>query len=156
VGWHVADALAGRGYALAIHFRTSAKDAADTVAEFQERGVEAAAFQADLSDEIAVRMMVQQVLVRFVRLDILVNCAAVWQRRRLEDVTAADVRMHFETNALGTFLCSQHAGLAMAKAPEVGLIVNFGDWAEARPYLNYVAYFPSKGAVTAMTRSFAV
>src|SRR5262249_42668470 len=137
-------------------FRTSAKDAADTVAEFQERGVEAAAFQADLSDEIAVRTMVQQVLARFGRLDVLVNCAAVWQHQRLEDVTAADARGHFETNAMGTFLCSQHAGLAMAKAPEGGLIVNLGDWAEARPYLNYAAYFPSKGAVTAMTRSFAV
>src|SRR6266853_637346 len=92
VGWYVADALAERGYALAIHYRTS----------------------------------------------------------------AADVRMHFEINALGTFLCSQHAGLAMVASPDGGLIVNVGDWAEVRPYLDYAAYFPSKGAVTAMTRSFAV
>ena len=44
----------------------------------------------------------------------------------------------------------------MTKQTEGGLIVNIGDWAEARPYLNYAAYFPSKGAVTAMTRTFAV
>ena len=37
-----------------------------------------------------------------------------------------------------------------------GVIVNIGDWAEVRPYLGYAAYFPSKGAVTAMTRNFAV
>jgi pteridine reductase len=31
-----------------------------------------------------------------------------------------------------------------------------GDWAEARPYPDYAAYFPSKGAVLALTRSLAV
>jgi pteridine reductase len=31
-----------------------------------------------------------------------------------------------------------------------------GDWAIARPYPNYAAYFPSKGAIPALTRSLAV
>ena len=44
----------------------------------------------------------------------------------------------------------------MTAQAEGGAIVNIGDWAEARPYLNYAAYFPSKGAVTAITRSMAV
>ena len=57
---------------------------------------------------------------------------------------------------MGTFLCCQQAGLVMTKQPEGGLIVNIGDWAEARPYLDYAAYFPSKGAVNAITRCMAV
>jgi pteridine reductase len=156
VGWHVADALAHRGYALAVHYRSSAAEAAETVAALTARGAEAIAVQADLTDEQAVRALVGRTLDQLGRLDVLVNAAAVWQRKRLEDVTAADVRLHFETNTLGTFLCSQHAGLAMVRQPEGGCIVTIGDWAEARPYLNYAAYFPSKGAVTALTRSLAV
>jgi pteridine reductase len=156
VGSHVAEALAERGYALAIHYRTSAAEAMESVKAFAARGVEAIGVQADLTDEQAVRSMVQKVLHRFGRLDVLVNCAAIWQRKRLEDVTASDVRLHFETNTLGSFLCAQHAGLAMVQQAEGGSIINLGDWAEARPYLNYAAYFPSKGAVTAMTRSLAV
>lgn len=156
VGWHVADALAARGYNLAIHYRSSAAEAAETVAGFQSRGIEVAAFQADLGDEQAVRGMIDRIIARFGRLDLLVNCAAIWVKKRLEDITAADVRKHFEINTLGTFLCCQQAGLAMVKQPEGGLIVNLGDWAEARPYLNYAAYFPSKGAVSVMTRTFAV
>src|SRR5262249_32482450 len=62
----------------------------------------------------------------------------------------------FDINTLGTFLCSQQVGLAMTKQQDGGLIVNIGDWAEARPYLHYSAYFPSKGAVSVMTRCFAV
>jgi pteridine reductase len=156
VGWHVAEALARRGYALAVHYRTSAAEAAETIACLREHGGDAFGFQADLTDEGAVRAMVGGVLDRFGRIDALVNCAAVWKSKRLEDVTAADVRLHFETNTLGTFLCCQQAGLAMVRQPEGGCIVNVADWAEVRPYLNYAAYFPSKGAVTTLTRTFAV
>jgi len=156
VGSVVADALAHRGLNIAVHYRTSAVEAAETVLALQAHGIEAEAFQADLMDEVAVRKMVADVLTRFGRIDVLVNCAAIWKSKPLEDVTAADVRLHFDTNALGTFLCSQHAGLAMTKQVEGGLIVNIGDWAEVRPYLDYAAYFPSKGAVTAITRSLAV
>lgn len=156
VGSVVADALARRGYSVAVHYRSSAAEAAETAAALRAHGVEAEPFRADLADEAAVRGMVGAVLARFGRIDVLVNCAAVWESKPLEEVTAADVRFHFDTNALGTFLCSQHAGLAMVKQPEGGLIVTVGDWAEVRPYTGYAAYFPSKGAVTALTRCLAV
>lgn len=156
VGSFVAEALAERGFALAIHYRSSVADAEEAVANFRAIGIEAEAFGAELTDEKAVRLLIDDVLTRFGHLDVLVNCAAVWQRKRLEDVTAADLRLHFETNALATFLCSQHAGLAMTRRAEGGSIITIGDWAEARPYLDYAAYFPSKGAVSAITRSLAV
>lgn len=156
VGAVVAEALAGRGYALVLNYRTSATEAAEGVAHLQTRGVEVVALQADLSNETQVRQLVQSALEHFGRLDVLVNCAAVWQPKRLEDISAADVRLHFEANTLGTFLCCKYAGLAMVQQPEGGCIVTMGDWAEARPYLNYAAYFPSKGAIPALTRSLAV
>jgi pteridine reductase len=156
VGWSVAEALAGRGYALVIHYHTSAAEATASVEHFRGLGADAVAVQADLADEAAAKAMVQTALDRFGRLDVLVNCAAVWQAKRLEDVTAADVRRNFEVNVLGTFLCCQHAGLAMVKQPDGGCIVNFGDWAEARPYPDYAAYFASKGGVPALTRCLAV
>jgi pteridine reductase len=156
VGFHVALALAQRGYKLVVHYHRSAAEAQATVADFRARGSDALAVQADLSDDGAARAMVQQAIGHFGRLDVLVNCAAIYESRRLEDVTAADVRRYFEVNALGSFVCSQQAGLAMVQQAEGGNIVLFGDWAEARPYLDFSAYFPSKGAVTAMTRSLAV
>jgi pteridine reductase len=156
VGFHVADALAARGYALAVHYRTSAAEAAATVEALRGRGVEALSLQADLTDEDSVRGLIELTLKHFGRLDVLVNCAAAWQSKSLEDVTAADVRRYFETNTLATFLCSQHAGLAMVRQPEGGCIVTLGDWAVVRPYVNYAAYFPSKGAIPTLTRTLAV
>jgi pteridine reductase len=156
VGWHVASALAARGYALAIHYRSSAQEGAEVVDHFHRQGVEAVGLQADLSDEKAVRSLIDQTVARFGRLDVLVNCAASWRSKRLEEVTAADVRHYFETNTLGTFLCSQQAGLVMVRQPEGGCIVTLGDWAVARPYIDYAAYFPSKGAIPTLTRTLAV
>jgi pteridine reductase len=156
VGSYIADALAERGYALAIHYRNSATEAEESASRFRQRGVEAAAFPADLTVETDVRRLVDQVLQRFGRIDVLVNAAAAWASKKLEDVTADDVRRYFETNTLGTFLCSQLAGLAMVQQPEGGSVINLGDWATVRPYVNYAAYFPSKGAIPTLTRTLAV
>jgi pteridine reductase len=156
IGAHVAEALAKHGYALAVHYRTSAAEALETAAHLELFGAKTLVLQADLTDEKAVHAMMDRTLAHFGRLDVLVNCAAIWGSKRLEDVTAADVRQLFETNTLSTFLCAQQAGLAMVKQPTGGCIVNFGDWAVKRPYLNYVAYFLSKGAIPTLTRTLAV
>jgi pteridine reductase len=156
VGFHIAEALGARGYALVVHYRSSAVEAAETVESFRSRGVDTIALQADLTDERSTQALIDQALARFGRLDVVVNAAAVWRRTKLEEITAADVRAFFETNTLGTFLCSQRAGLAMVRQPEGGAIITIGDWAIARPYLNYAAYFPSKGAIPTLTRTLAV
>jgi pteridine reductase len=156
VGWYVADALAGQGYAVAVHYHTSASEADETVEHLRGHGVEAAAFQADLADGKAARGLVPAVLERFGRVDVLINCAAVWKAKRLEEITEDDLLYNFGVNVLGTFLCAREAGLAMVRQPEGGCIINFGDWAEARPYPDYAAYFASKGAVPVLTRCLAV
>ena len=120
IGWHIVQALAERGYGVAIHYHHSAQEAEDTLKDLQARGVQALTVQVDLADEAAVKSAVATVIDKFGRLDVLVNCAAVWPRRRLEDTTAADVCEAFAANTLGSFLCAQHAGLAMVQQAEGG------------------------------------
>ncbi len=156
VGYHVAAALAQRGYQLIVHYHTAEDEAQATASEFKSLGVQAVAVQADLASEPSVQQLVTQSLATFGRLDVLVNCAAIWQSKPLEETTAADVRRHFEINTLGTFMLAQRVGLAMVEQPAGGVIINLGDWAIERPYLGYAAYFPSKGAIPALTRSLAV
>lgn len=156
VGWHVADALARRGYAIAVHYRHSAAEALESVEVFKSYGVRAAAFQADLTNEAAVQDMVGEALHTFGRLDAVVNCAAIWEPKKFEQVTASDIRRMFDTNVLGTFLCCQQAGLAMARQSSGGCLVTIGDWATIRPYADYSAYFVSKAAIPDMTKMLAV
>jgi pteridine reductase len=140
VGYSVAQMLAQNGYDVAVHYRSSAAEPV----------------RADLTDEASVKAMVSEVIASFGTIDVLVNCAALWERKPLEQVTAADVRSHFDTNTLGTFLTCQHVGLWMVAQRAGGCIVNVGDWADVRPYPEYAAYFPSKAAIPGLTRTFAV
>ena len=156
VGNVIVRELARRGYRVAIHSHTSQASAEETVQELRADGGDAIALAADLSREAAARQLVDEAFAHFGRLDLLVNAAAIWQPIKLDLVTAADVRRNFELNTLSTFICSQQAGLKMVAQPTGGAIINLGDWAIARPYLNYAAYFPSKGAIPALTRSLAV
>jgi pteridine reductase len=156
VGNVIARTLAAHGYSVALTYNRSAREAQETVVSLKEQGVAAQTFQADVSVAGDVDRVVRETLDAFGRLDVLVTAAAVWESKPLEQITAQDVRRQFETNALGTFLCCQRAGLVMVQQPEGGAIVTLGDWAVARPYPNYAAYFPSKGAIPAITRSMAV
>jgi pteridine reductase len=156
VGQAVARALAGRGYAIAIHYHRSAAEAQEAMISLKEEGAHVQVFQADLTCPAEVERLFGEVQEQFGRLDVLVTAAALWEPRPLESITADDVRRHFEINVLGTFLCCQQAGKLMVAQPAGGTIVTIGDWAVARPYLDYGAYFISKGAIPTMTRMLAV
>ena len=147
VGNVVAAALAQKGYHLALHYHRSDNEALETVAQLQKQGRRAEALQANVADPSHVERLFEQTIDHFGRLDVLVTSAAVWSPKPLEQVTADDVRRHFEINTLGTFLCCQNAGRIMVEQPEGGAIITIGDWAISRPYANYAAYFPSKGAI---------
>lgn len=156
VGNCIARTLAQRGYRVIVHANHSMADAERTVRELQQQGADAIALSADVADEAAVTHLIDGVLDRFGRIDVLVNSAAIWKPNPLEQVTAAEVRQYLDVNTLGTFLCCQKAGLAMVRQEYGGAIVNMGDWATVRPYRNYAAYFPSKGAIPTLTRDLAV
>lgn len=156
IGNFVARYLAARGYRIVIHANRSFAQAQGTAESLRASGSEAIALTAELSDPTAVRDLVRDAYSHFGRIDALVNCAAIWEKKRLEQVEADDVRRHFEANTLGTFLISQQVGLKMVEQETGGCIIHFGDWASHRPYLDYAAYFHSKGAVEVMTRNFAI
>jgi pteridine reductase len=156
IGAAVAQALAAKGYRLILHVNHSRGEAEAMAKKITLAGGAAIVRAADLRDTAALEQMLDDAGDHFGRIDALVNCAAIWRAAPLEQVTPSDVREHFEINTLGTFICCQRVGLRMVGQESGGAIVNFGDWAVGRPYVDHAAYFPSKGAIPALTRTFAV
>lgn len=157
VGRAVAEGLARSGCRIALHANSSRVEADRVAAEFRERhGVEVIVTLGSLEDESVPERIVGESAEAWGRIDVLVNCAAIWEPNPLENVTPAELRRYFDVNTLGSFLCARAAGLRMVRQPRGGSIVNLGDWATCRPYLDHAAYFPSKGGIEAMTRSLAV
>ncbi|QDV70926.1 Glucose 1-dehydrogenase 2 [Rosistilla carotiformis] len=156
VGNAIAWRLARRGFRIVLHCNSSIANAEQTAAEMAAEGTEVLIVRGPIDDQVAVDQIFREIDQRFGRIDVLVNSAAIWSPKRFEDVTADDVRKNLEVNTLGTFIASQAAGLRMVDQTRGGVIVNIGDWAVVRPYVDYAAYFPSKGAIPTMTRSLAV
>lgn len=156
VGRAIAEHLAKLGCRLAMHAHHSVDEAERAATSLRDRGCEVIVVRGAMDRAEEVEEFVAAVIHHFGRLDILVNSAAIWVPKPLEEVTAEDVRAYLEVNTIGSFIAAKAAGLQMVGQPHGGAIVNIGDWALARPYLDHSAYFPSKGAIEAMTRSLAV
>jgi pteridine reductase len=156
IGKRIAQALGERGYRIAVHYSSSEEQAQRTVREFADLGIETEAFQADVSQEAEVDRMLDALRDRFERLDVLVTTASVWKSKKLEDIRADDLRLDFDVNTLGTFLCARRAGLMMAEQETGGLVVTISDWAIERPYPDHASYFVSKGAIPTLTKVMAV
>ena len=77
IGQAVALALAAGGAKVAVNTRANLDQAKSVVEEIKALGSDAAAYAADVADPAAVRAMVDQILARFGRIDILVLNAAI-------------------------------------------------------------------------------
>ena len=156
VGRAIVKMFAQNGYAIAIHANRSRAKAEQLAEQLTHQNPMVRVLSADMRDEASIRKMIDCVYNEFGRLDVLVNNAAIWSPLPLEEVTGEEVRKYFDINTLGTFITCQHAGLRMAAQDHGSVIINIGDWSVARPYPDYAAYFPSKGAIPTLTRMFAV
>lgn len=155
IGFEVARLLGHAGYKLLLHYRTSREEALESVALLQSEGLSAMALSADLSRETEVEALVQEALSLYGRIDALVTCASQWGRQKLDQINASSFQQQFEANTLTTALVCLAVGRQMVKQESGGGIVTLGDWALKRPYLDYLAYHTSKGAVAAFTKALA-
>ncbi|TWU56487.1 3-oxoacyl-[acyl-carrier-protein] reductase FabG [Rubripirellula tenax] len=157
VGRAIATHLASLGCHIAMHANTSVDEAeAAAVTIREQHQVEVIVTVGPLDDDEVPSRLVRQTHEHFGRLDILVNSAAIWRPSKLQNITADEMRRYFDINTIASFLCARAAAEIMAKQTRGGSIINIGDWATGRPYLDHAAYFPSKGALEVMTRSLAV
>lgn len=156
VGRAIAKRFAVRGYRIVLHANRSIDEGKRLAKLWNELGIETLLVHGPIEDEACVRNWIDQIMTRFERLDVLAHAAAIWEPMTLENTTSKLVIEQLMSNTLGSFLCSQHAGLAMTQQTTGGAIVLTGDWAIARPYQDFAAYFASKGGIPTLTRTLAV
>lgn len=107
IGRAVALAFADEGADVAVNYRNRAEEAADVVRHIQNLGRDALAFQADVSNEEAVRAMVDQVTEALGHIDILVNNAGFVTLAPVENMDVAMWDEMIATHLRGTFLVTR-------------------------------------------------
>ena len=130
LGREIALTLARRGWNVAIHYRHSAEDATQTVAdcttESSANGIPDAsfgAFAADLAQEESVRQLWADVLARFGHVDAVVNSASTFEHDAATSFSYAALDKHLHANTAAAIVLAQclHAHrLAAAQQPPDG------------------------------------
>jgi 3(or 17)beta-hydroxysteroid dehydrogenase len=108
----------------------------------------------DVTDETAWAALVDGVVSRHKRLDVLVNNAGVVIPGTILSQTTEQYRRQLAVSVDGTFFGCRYAIPAMAKTGG-GSIINMASTASKRGYAPVVAYSAAKGAVEGITRSVA-
>lgn len=115
----------------------------------------AVALAGDVSREDGAHAIADKALEHFSRIDILVNNAANFVHKRVEDATAEDWQAVLGVNVIGTSLCSKHAVAAM-KQTGGGNIVNIASINGLVAMPEWMTYNASKAAIVEMSKSMAM
>jgi NAD(P)-dependent dehydrogenase (short-subunit alcohol dehydrogenase family) len=106
IGLAIAQAFAREGACVAL-CDVDAALVADAAAHIQASGGNALPFQMDVTDRAQIDGVVQQLLGRFGRIDILVSNAGLYQVLPFEAITEAQWDRLMNVNLKGMFLCCQ-------------------------------------------------
>jgi NAD(P)-dependent dehydrogenase (short-subunit alcohol dehydrogenase family) len=156
LGEAIAMGLSGYGANLVIASRNM--DALNKVADNikSKTGGIIEAMQVDVTDEDSMIRLVENVLLRFGAVDILVNAMGLNIKRDALEYPMPDWDKIFSINVKGTMIACKHFGKVM-KEKHQGKIINLSSVREIRGYTGgNAAYCATKGAVGVLTKTLAL
>jgi len=158
---------AGQGIGKAMAARLAADGASVVIADIAQYDVAAAqlaksgartlGLRVDVSSESDTACMAEETVKAFGRIDILVNCAAMFATVKLgpfEAIPVDEWKRLLEVNVLGVALCCK-AVTPQMRRQKSGRIINLASGAPLKGVPYFLHYIASKGAVIAMTRGLA-
>lgn len=153
IGRATAVALAREGATIAVVGRRR-EPLHQVVAGLLADGRTAAALPCDVTDPLAVEALADEVLLRWGRIDVLVNSAGTnVPLRDLPSLSVGDWNAIVQSNLTGTFLVTR-AVLPVMRRQRSGTVINVSSIAGHRPMeLTGPAYNAAKAGVNAFTES---
>lgn len=109
----------------------------------------------DLNDLSSIPRLVQQIIDRYGRIDIVVNNAGINQKKDFTDVSDEEFQRVLHINLSSVFALSREVVRYMETAGS-GVIINISSMAAQYGIPKVIAYSASKSAIEGMTRAMAV
>jgi 3-oxoacyl-[acyl-carrier protein] reductase len=154
IGRSIALELAAAGAAVAVNTRTSKENAESVAQEIRSSGGQAQVFMADISDAAAVKGMVDGIVGKFGRLDILVLNASVRSEKPFRELSYEEWRVPLSITLDGAFYCTQACLPAMTAAGG-GSIVTLAGMVSLSGAKRRVHGSVAKHGLVGMTRALA-
>lgn len=105
IGAATAIMFAQNGYNVIINYCSSAESAILLEKSLKENGFSALSYMADVSKTNDVNRMVNDVIEKFGKIDVLINNAGIAQQKLFTDITDSDWDRMVSVNLTGTFNC---------------------------------------------------
>ena len=162
LGREIALALAAGGWQVAVHYRGSAADAAQTVQDCRRAapvGLEFDSFAADLADEPSARALLPQVIARFGAVDAVVNNASLFQHDGVADFGYDALGRHARINTGAPIVLARalHEHVcARGETARAGVVVNLLDQKLWNQNPDFLSYTLSKAALESATTVLAL
>jgi NAD(P)-dependent dehydrogenase (short-subunit alcohol dehydrogenase family) len=159
LGRELVKAIAAAGADCICHYHTNKAEAERLVGQVKAMGQKAVAINADLTDEKQVERLFKEA-ADFSPPQILINSAAVFERKKLDEITYTDAKKMFDINAISPIICCKYfAGLVGKNFKDVvqpvAKIINITDVSAIKPWAEYCAYCASRAAAVSATKSLA-
>ena len=149
LGREIALALAAGGWQVAVHYRSSHADALKTVADCARLSGASSAFDADLTDEEAVRGLLPRVAAHFGRVDAVVNSASTFENDSAASFGFAALDKHLHSNTGAPVLLAQALHAHVTARQGSGAVVNLLDQKLWNQNPDFFSYTLSKAALEA-------
>lgn len=154
IGAAIATRLHAEGWDIALHFRDSASEAAMLQNHLEDRRRNSTTLlRADLGDTARLGSLVERTVVRFGRLDALVNNASSFFPNLVGETTEAIWNALMDVNAKAPFFLAQAAAFHLRQSR--GCVLNLADIYAERPLAQHSVYCMSKAALAMMTLALA-
>lgn len=148
----------GKGFA-AAYVREGARVAiadinfAAAQASAEEIGSGAYAVRMDVSDQSSIDAGIAAVIAHAGKLDILINCAALFDGDPIVDITRESYEKLYAVNVGGSLFTLQAAARQMIKQGHGGKIINMASQAGRRGEAVAAIYCSTKAAIISLTQS---
>ena len=155
IGRAIAQDLAGRGWAIGVHYHHSADDAHALVEAIVKGGGKAVALAADLADEDAAEALIPQCSAALGTTSLLINNASLFENDSLATATASSWAAHMAVNLRAPLVLTQGlmAGLG---AEEAGNVINMLDQRVWNLSADFLSYTTAKAGLWTLTRTLAL
>jgi NAD(P)-dependent dehydrogenase (short-subunit alcohol dehydrogenase family) len=154
LGRAISARLARDGYAVAVNYCRSSEAADALVAELERAGCRVEAVRADITDPEEAERLVARAEDSLGPIDLLVNNAAVFERRGFLDLDEEDWSRHLRLNLDAPYRLMRRVGAAMWERGR-GRIVNICGTVGIQPPGDYAPYCVSKAGLDVLTRCAA-
>ena len=154
IGAAIAKKLADKGATVIINYSGNDKAAQDTLDDIAADGNKAEIYKCNVADYEEVEQMIQYVVQKYKKIDILINNAGITRDGLIMRMSEKDFDDVIDVNLKGTFNCIRHVARQMIKQ-RCGRIVNMSSVVGIAGNAGQVNYAASKAGVIGITKSAA-